>query len=466
MSTPASNLNRTSTAPPGSGDGDGVGTPLALAALLAGTLVGTVSNNVVNVPLAAILDDFDAPLSSGVFVVVGFLLTFTATMPLAGWIGDRFGRRRIYCAALLGTAVCAVGAATAPSLPLLIAWRSLGGVAAAAFAPAVMGLISWMFTERRRGRAVGAWASVNGLGQAIGPTMGGVVADMWGWRWVFVPLIPVALAGFAATMRHIPAYPGQRMPFDVAGAFALTVGSGLLVLALALIPQPGVPLWGVLAGFATGLAALIWFAWHCARVAHPFVVVRLLVESRFARSSLAGFAQMFCLGATLLAVPLYLTGHGFSSSAAGIVVFAVPAAMVVLGPLVGRWMDRLRPRRVLRTGLIVLLVAQGALTALVARESPAPAVLAVSLAVTGIGIALVQTPAATGATRSPAGAGGTGLGVYNLLRFGGSAMGAAWVAVGLEVAGYPAVFAASTVVLALGLAGSFVGPDPQGPASR
>jgi MFS family permease len=264
-------------------------------------------------------------------------------------------------------------------------------------------------------------------------------------------------------MRHIPAYAGQRMAFDVAGAFALTVGSGLLVLALAVIPQPGVPVWAVFTAFATGVVALIWFAWHCTRVAHPFVEVGLLLESRFARSSLAGFAQMFCLGATLLAVPLYLTGHGYSSSVAGLVIFAVPAAMVVLGPLVGRWMDRLRPRRVLRGGLIVLFVSHCALAALVTRESPALAVLAVSLAVTGIGIALVQTPAATGATRSPAGTGGTGLGMYNLLRFGGSAMGAAWVAVGLEVAGYPAVFAASAVVIGLGLAASFMGPDPQGP---
>ena len=106
---------------------DDAGTPLGLAALLAGTLVGTVSNNVVNVPLGAILDDFDAPLGSGVFVVVGFLLTFAATMPLAGWVGDRFGRRRTYCAALLGTAVCAIGAATAPSLAaadrMAVAWR-------------------------------------------------------------------------------------------------------------------------------------------------------------------------------------------------------------------------------------------------------------------------------------------------------------------------------------------------------
>lgn len=166
-------------APPTGAD---TGTPLGLAALLAGTLVGTVSNNVVNVPLDAIIGEFDASLGNGVFVVVGFLVCFAATIPLAGWFGDRFGRRRVYCAALLATAVCAVGAATAPSLPLLIAWRSVGGVAAAAFAPAVMGLLARMFSGARRGRAMGAWASVNGIGQAVGPSLGGLVADHWGWR--------------------------------------------------------------------------------------------------------------------------------------------------------------------------------------------------------------------------------------------------------------------------------------------
>lgn len=438
---------------------DDAGTPLGLAALLAGTLVGTVGNSVVNVPLGAILDDFDAPLGSGVFVVVGFLLTFAATMPLAGWVGDRFGRRRTYCAALLGTAVCAIGAATAPSLPILIAWRSIGGVAAAAFAPAVMGLISWMFTGERRARAVGAWASVNGIGQAIGPTMGGLVADSWGWRWVFVPLVPVALAGFVGTLRHVPRYRGTAMSLDLAGAAALTAASALLILGFALLSQPDVTVAVAVGVLAAGTVALAWFVRHCLRATNPFVHIRLVAESRFARSCLAAFAQMFCLGATLLAIPLFLVGRGVSAALAGITLIAVPATMAVLGPVVGRWADRLRPRRVLRTGLVVLCCAQAGLAVVTARDASVVVVVP-TLVLIGLGTALVQTPAATGATRSPAGAQGTGLGVFNLLRFGGSAVGAAWVAVALDVSTYPTVFAVSALVVVLGLAGSFLGPDP------
>jgi MFS family permease len=237
------------------GDERGPGTSPALAALLAGTFVGTVSNNIVNVPLNAILTDFDAGLGSGIFVVVGFLLTFAATMPLAGWIGDRFGRRRVYCAALLGTAVCSLGAALAPSLPVLVLWRSLGGIAAAAFAPAVMGLIAWLFGPARRARAVGAWAAVNGIGQAVGPSMGGIVSDWWGWRWVFVPLVPVALIGFAATLRYIPQYPGKKMRLDVIGAFTVTFGAVLLILGITTVSQGQVPVWVSIATMGSGLIA-------------------------------------------------------------------------------------------------------------------------------------------------------------------------------------------------------------------
>lgn len=445
--------------------GDDAGTPLALAALLTGTLVGTVSNNVVNVPLTDILDDFDAPLGRGVLVVVGFLLTFAATMPLAGYIADRYGRRRVYCAALVGTAVCSAGAATAPTLEVLIAWRALGGLAAAVFAPAVMGLIAWLFGPRRRARAVGAWASVNGIGQAVGPSLGGLMADAWGWRWVFVPLIPCALIGLILTLRSVPRYPARVMRLDKFGAATLTLGSALLILAVTLVGSGGVPLWisGVL---ALGAAVLLTVCVvHCRRVPVPFLDVGDIVEPRFVRSALAAFAQMFALGATLLVIPLYVVGDGGSTSVAGALLFALPATMAILAPIVGTISDRLGARRVLRTGLVVLCASQIALGVVIVADAGFIWLVAV-LIVGGAGIALVQTPAAAGSTRSAAGARGTGLGLFNLMRFGGSALGAAWVAVALAHGGYAVLFAVTAAIAAGGFAASFLGrtPTPDAPA--
>lgn len=443
-------------------DERGPGTSPALAALLAGTFVGTVSNNIVNVPLNAILTDFDADLGNGIFVVVGFLLTFAATMPLAGWIGDRFGRRRVYCAALLATAVCSLGAALAPSLPVLVLWRSLGGVAAAAFAPAVMGLIAWLFGPARRARAVGAWAAVNGIGQAVGPSMGGVVSDWWGWRWAFVPLVPIALIGFAATMRYIPRYPGKKMRLDVIGASTVTLGAALLILGITLISQEQVPVAASAALMVGGVATLVFFVVHSRRVADPFVPIALVLESRFLRSALAAFTQMFALGAVLLALPLYLTSTGSSTTQAGLMLFVLPVVMTCVAPVVGSLVDRIGARVVMRTGLVTLIGGQLALAFTLSAGIRNPFVLGAVLLAAGIGIGMVQTPAAAGSTRSPAGAVGTGLGLFNLIRFGGSAVGAAWVGAAAHIAAEPylLLFAVGALVGLAGFAGTFVGKDP------
>lgn len=440
------------------------GTSPALAALLVGTFVGTVSNNIVNVPLSAILDDFEAPLSSGIFVVVGFLLTFAATMPLAGWIGDRFGRRRVYCAALIGTAICSLGAALAPSLPVLVIWRSLGGVAAAAFAPAVMGLIAWLFGPARRARAVGAWAAVNGIGQAMGPSLGGVVSDLMGWRWVFVPLIPAALIGYFATMKFIPRYPAKKMQLDWVGAITLTIGAGFIVLGISLASRGIRNAWlsGILV--VVGIALVSVFVVWCLRAKNPFVPIDLVLESRFLRSALAAFAQMFALGATLLALPLYLTSGGSSATSAGLVLFVLPLSMTVAAPVVGRYVDRLGARMTMRCGLSVLIAGLCVLATILQLDVRNMWTVGGVLIIVGAGVAMVQTPAAAGSTRSPAGAVGTGLGLFNLIRFGGSAVGAAWVGIAVNVADSPfaLLFGITSVVVAVGFVATFVGEDPIG----
>ncbi|AOW93635.1 MFS transporter [Rhodococcus sp. WMMA185] len=444
------------------GDELGPGTSPALAALLAGTFVGTMSNNILNVPLNAILTDFDADLGSGIFVVVGFLLTFAASMPLAGWVGDRFGRRRVYCAAMLGTAVCSVGAALAPSLLVLVIWRSLGGIAAAAIVPAVMGLITWLFGPARRARAVGAWAAVNGIGQAIGPSLGGVVSDWWGWRWAFAPLVPIALIGFVATLRHVPRYPGKKMHLDVLGAVAVTVGAALFVLGITLIPQDRVPAVASVALVLAGIVTLVLFGVHSRRTADPFIPIRLVLEPRFLRSALAVFVLMFVLSALLLALPLYLTDSGLSTTQAGLMLFVLPAVMTCVAPVVGRVVDRIGGRVVMRSGLSIMIGSQVALAITLSSGVRNSIAIAAILVVAAVGIGMVQTPAAAGSTRSRAGAVGTGLGLFNLIRFGGSAVGAAWVGIAAHLATepYALLFSVAAVVALVGLAGSFVGENP------
>lgn len=450
-----------STAPQAGGGAWRLRQWLPLAPLMVGTFLGTLNNNIVNVPLKQILSSFRVPLSYGAFVVIAFSLTFAVLMPLTGWLGDRVGRRRLFCWAVGTVALGGVGAMSAPSLPALVAFRVVQGVGTAAILPTVMAIIADVYPHQRRGRALGVWAAVNGLGQAVGPPLGGFIASAWSWRLVFAPTVPLAALAVLGALALLPRGTTRRQPMDLRGALSLTCGAALVIGAVSAVPVSGLTSPLTLGLGAAGLPLLAAFLVGIRRRAVPFIPPHLLLEPSYLRSSLAVFAQMFCLGAMMLGVPLYLTRYlGLDPGRAGVLVFALPAVMAVLAPVTGRCAERWGPRRVLRSGLVTLAGAEA--FGLVEFGSGARGWrLELVLVLAGVGVALVQTPAATGATRSPAGRLGAGLGLFNLVRFAGSAIGAVWVSVTLTGAQrYGLLFAGCLIMAALGLAGTYAGRNP------
>ncbi|SCL32665.1 Predicted arabinose efflux permease, MFS family [Micromonospora rhizosphaerae] len=432
-----------------------------LLTLLGATLLGTVINNALNVPLRDITGDLGVSLSSGVLVVSSFVLVLAAGMALSGWVGDRFGRRRTIIASLALMAVAMVGAALAPSLPVLVAMRALQGMACAAYPPAVMGMLATIYGPSQRARTMSAWAAANGIGQAVGPPLGGLLADLAGWRAIFWCLAPVAVILLVATVLLVPNDRGRATALHWPGAVSLTLGAALLMTAATAVPQPVVPAWLIVTLTVAGVGLLAVFVTSSANAAAPIIRPRLIVESRFLRSTVAASAQMFCLAATLVAVPLYVTGTlGRTTAVTGLLVLALPAAMALLAPVVGLLSERGRPRWILRTGLVLLAAAELLLGLYAGTAARSTALLVALLLTVGVGVALVQTPSAAGATRSPAGRSGAALGLFNMMRFGGSALGAAWVAVVYPYGNLLLLFAGCATVALVGLVVSFVGPDP------
>jgi MFS family permease len=430
---------------------------LVLAPLLIGTFTGTVNNAIVNVPMVDILTDLHVSLANGALVVVAFNLAFAVLMPLSGWLGDRIGQRRIFCIAMAGLAVGAVGAAVAPNLHVLVGFRVMQGVATAAVLPGVMSLITALVDPGRRGHALGLWAAVNGAGQAVGPALGGLLSGWLGWRSIFYPMVPLALLALVMTVLVVPRVEPRPVPLEWRGGLLLTLAAALLLGAASAVSPlgPGSPF--VWAGAALGALAAVSFLLVERGRAGAFLRPGLLVEPVYLRSAVCVSAQMFCLGATLLGVPLFLVREQhLTTASAGLLVLTMPLTMAVLAPLAGVMTERHTPRVALRWGLGALLVGEVALTMLLGLDLGRPLPLVIALVVVGAGVAFVQTPAATAATRSRAGQAGPGLGLFNLLRFGASALGASWVAAVLGGGpDYGIVFAGCVVVTVVGLAGSF-----------
>ncbi|MFF0729657.1 MFS transporter [Streptomyces sp. NPDC004134] len=435
-----------------------------LLPVLTATVTTTMANTVVNVPMTSILADLDAPLSRGVLVATAFPVTLAALMPVSGWLGDRFGHRRVLCWAMSGVLVGSAGAALAPSLPVLVAFRMLQGLAAAPVLPVVMVLVVQVLGEGRRGRALSLWAAANGAGQALGPTTGGLLAEFLGWRavfWQIVPLSALVVLGGRLLLPK-PQAPPARTRLDWRGALTVTGGAALLLTATSAVPSQGIgspAVWGLAGGGLLCLAAFL-----LVERGRPgaFLRPRHLVEVRYLRSSFAAAAQMYALGATLLAAPVYLVEtHGLPEGTTGLVVLALPLAMASLAPVAGRATERFGGRAAMRGGLLTLLAGLGALAAVAGWHGAAPPLAAALLAL-GAGVAFIQTPAATGASRSRAGRTGAGLGLFNLVRFGATALGTASVALlGTEPERLVWVFGTGAALAAAAFLFSFAGKDPQ-----
>ncbi|HLU57904.1 MAG TPA: MFS transporter [Pseudonocardia sp.] len=441
------------------------GTRLGLVAtpLVVGTFASTIANTLVNVPLATIVADLDAPIAGGALVVVAFNVLCALMLPIGGWLGDRFGRRRLFLVSMAVVAFGAAGAALSPNLAVLVAFRAVQGVGGALVLPTVLALLTSAAGPARRGRAVSWWAAANGAGQAAGPTVGGLVTDALGWRAVFAVIIPFAVVAFAGGLRWVTRTPPRPTRLDRAGVLTLTTGAGLLLVAASAVPTLGATSPLVWAAAAAGVLGLVAFVLVERRRADPFIPPSLLVEPRFARSSVAALCQMFCLTATLVTVPLHLTAQaGTSAAVAGLVVVALPLAMTLLAPLAGLLTERWSPRRALRLGLLALGLAELGLAALIAGGHGAGVPLVAAVTAIGVGIAFTQTPATAGASR---GTGGAGLGLFNMLRFVGAALGGATVAVVLDGGGGHATVAVingAVALLALGVA--FLGRNPEAAA--
>jgi MFS family permease len=435
----------------------------ARVTLLSVTVLGTMCNNVVNVPLRSIATDLHSSLAAAVLCVSAFVLTLAVAMPLAGWLGDRIGQKRTLVAALVLMLLAQALAALAPTLTWLVVLRAVQGLACSAIPPMVMGLLGTFYPDRRLA-VMGAWAAANGIGQAIGPPAGGLVNGAWGWRTIFVLLAVFCAVVLVCMWLFVPSTPHRRSPLDVRGAALLTGGVGLVLVGITTFSQNSdAPALAIVEAVA-GLALLLGYVAASRAREAALIPLPVLVESRFLRSTAAAFGQMFCLGTVLVALPLFFTGPlDMSSGVAGILLFTLPALMAVGAPLVSRLSVQVGPRPVLRSGLAVLAVGS-AVTGLVATigdGSRTAAALCGMLVVLGLGMAMVQTPAAAGATSSPAGAYGAAVGLYSMVRFSGSASAAAWVALVYPTGSMVLLFGGCAALATLALAASYAGPDPE-----
>ncbi len=398
---------------------------LTLVTLCMAVLIAQVDTSVVNLAVHPIGVYFTADVAALQWVVDSYNLVYAALLLTGGLLADLLGRRIIF---MMGAAVFTAASllcAFAPSVSLLIGGRALAGLGAALLLPASLAIIRVVWPDRvERGRALGIWAACNGLALAIGPTLGGLLIGQFGWRSIFLVVVPLGLAALALAVPTIPeSSDRQERHFDVSGQILGAIALG--GLALAAIEVNDAALTALIAFAVAMLALLLFIAVETQRGATALVPLAMFRARGFLGAITATASMTFGMYGVLFLLPLAWQSSGILDPlGVGLALMPMALVFVLISPFSGTLTRKIGIHSmtsggvaVIGFGLLVLSASAGEKSIVVAE---------IGLVLTGLGMGLATGPllaVAVGAI--PAARSGTAAALINVARMAGATIGVA-----------------------------------------
>ncbi len=400
-----------------------------LSALLIGTLIGTMGNSMVSIALPSFRDSFGVSLSTAVWSITLYTLTFSVLIPVFGSLGTAVGYKRMFVSGMALVIVGSVLCIVAPSFFLFLLARIAIGVGVATILPTIMGIISHFFPPDSQGQATGAWAFVNSLGHAIGPSLGGLLLGFFSWHSIFWVNIPLALAAITLALKVLPDdKPTTSVKlFDWPGAAAMTVLVFSAMIGLTQTTKVGIGSLLVILLWVIALASLIFILVYERRKNRPFVDLKLFKKRDYLSAIVPISLQAFTQFGLLVSLPVFLIDmHGIDDSLAGLIIMSMTLMMALTSPVAGRLIDRWTTRDVCRIGTV--LVGAGALLMFFMKVEQLNTVtwviFLVNLAVFGTGFGMIQSSSTVSAIQaSPKENSGAATGFFHMIRFISASLG-------------------------------------------
>jgi EmrB/QacA subfamily drug resistance transporter len=339
----------------------------ALAGLSLTILLSSLGTSIANVALPALAEAFAASFQQVQWIVLAYLLAITTLIVSVGRLGDTVGRQRLLIAGIaLFTAASALSG-IAPTLWLIIAARAAQGIGAAIMMALAMALVGETVPKEKTGSAMGLLGTMSAIGTALGPSLGGVLIAGYGWRAIFLIMVPLGILNVVLAHRFLPRQ-GHSAKIDRDGFDGLgTLLLGLTLAAYALAMTAGRDHFdrlnmALLAAAAVGGAL---FVLAEARVASPLVRLKAFRNPALSTSLAMNALVSTVMMATLVIGPFYLShALGLDAALVGIVMAAGPVISALSGIPAGRVVDRWGPAAVVIAGLIQMAAGAIALSVL------------------------------------------------------------------------------------------------------
>jgi EmrB/QacA subfamily drug resistance transporter len=397
----------------------------ALAVLCLSLAVLGMDNTILNVTLPTLARDLGATGSQLQWIVDAYILVFAGLLLTMGALGDRYGRKLTLNAGLLVFMVGSAASAFAGSPQVLIAARAAMGIGAALIMPATLSIITNIFPPTERGRAIGVWAGVAGLGIILGPVIGGWLLEHLWWGSVFLVNLPVVALTIGAGRPLLPeSRDPNATPLDPIGATLSIAALVTLVYGIIQAPEDGWTDPLILAAFAVAAVLSAAFIQWERRVQHPMLRMEFFRNPRFSAASGAIAMAFFALFGSVFLLTQHLQFVlGYTPLQAGVRILPI-AALIVAAPLAARLTERIGTKLVVAAGLLTVAGALWLLSTV--QLGDGYGLVAGALALLGAGMGLTMAPATESIMGSlPLAKAGVGSAMNDTTRQVGGALGVA-----------------------------------------
>jgi len=343
----------------------------------------------VNVALPAIQTDLGMNAVQLSWIATAYLLAVAVILLPAGKVADIHGRKKVFTAGLVAYTLASTAAAFAPNAAWLLVFRAVQGLGAGMFITTGMAILTSIFPPHKRGRAIGIYVAAVYVGLSVGPFAGGILVQQFGWRSIFLLMLPLGAGSTAITLVFLKGEwaDSRHQQFDKTGS--LIYAGAILSLIYGATTLPA------LTGFVLmliGLTGLVLFFRQQQGAAHPIFEVSLFAENRtFTFSSLAALLNYSATFAVTFLISLYLQYlKGMPPRSAGMLLMAQPVVMAIFSPIAGRFSDRIEPRLLASSGMAITVAGMLVFTQLQASSGLTGIVC--NLVLLGFGFALFSSP--------------------------------------------------------------------------
>jgi DHA2 family multidrug resistance protein len=365
-----------------------------LVSVIFGVFMSTLDTTAVNVAFPTLRSMYGATLHEAQWIVSIYVMSLGIATPVAGFLADRFGIKRIY---VLGLAIFvggSIAAGFAPTLGVLIVARAVKGFGGGIAMPCATAMLFRGFDRKELGLALGIFGLALLFAPALGPVLAGLLIDHHRWRWIFFVNVPIGLLGIVLAGRFLREQRASRAPrWDGWGLASAAVGFGSLLYAASIVAERGWRAPEVVGSLLLGAGALSVLALVELRHApDPLLDLRLFRRRTFLIATLVGYVTVVAFFGAEFLLPVYLQAvRGRSALEAGMALLPLALGAGVTMPVAGKIYDRIGPRPLVVSGFALLLYNTWELSHLTATTSYRFILLLMAVRGLALGIA-VQTP--------------------------------------------------------------------------